>query len=418
MTERLLQYIWQFQCFNAKQLQTTEGELLQVIQPGMLNTNQGPDFTGARIKLNGTVWAGSIELHILSSGWKNHGHSTDSHYRNVILHVVWKEDAVLPLSFPTLVLHDKVPKVLLHRYRQLMKTGSFIPCEKIISGVNSITWLAWKERLLVERLQAKTGVIAACLEENNNHWEETLWWMLAKNFGAKINSAAFEIMARSIPMGILAKHKNQVQQLEALFFGQAGLLNETFNEAYPKMLQREYRFLNKKYRLPVTDVQPAFLRMRPSNFPTLRLAQLAVLVNQSQHLFSKIKESANLNPVRKLLEVTASDYWHYHYVPDEPSAFKKKKLGRQMIDNILINTIAPILFAYGHHQNEPEHKDKVMRWLEQTGAEKNAVTRGFSSLNLPNKTAFDSQAFVQLKNEYCDKKRCLDCAIGNKLLRS
>ena len=213
MTERLLQYIWQFQYFNPKELQTTEGELLQIIHPGFYNTNQGPDFTDAKINLSGTVWAGSIELHINSSDWKNHKHSNDSNYRNVILHVVWQHDRDLKLPFPTMVLQDKVSKLLLRRYDELMNAGSFIPCEKTIQLVNSFTWLSWKERLLVERLQLKTKSILDYLDKNNNHWEETLWWLLAKNFGIKQNADAFEKIAQSIPINIMAKHKNQIHQI-------------------------------------------------------------------------------------------------------------------------------------------------------------------------------------------------------------
>lgn len=417
MTERLLQYIWQFQHFNSKTLLTTDGESLQVIHPGIHNSNQGPDFTDAKIRLNETTWAGSIELHISSSDWKNHKHSEDSKYRNVILHVVWQHDKDLKLPFPTLVLQDRISKILLHRYEELMHAASFIPCEKSIHSINDLTWSSWKERLLVERLQAKTAYIFELLGKNNNHWEETLWWLLAKNFGARLNSVAFEKTAQSIPVNILAKHKAQIHQVEALLFGQAGLLDKDFDEAYPKLLQREYQFLKKKYSLKKVEAGVAFLRMRPLNFPTVRLAQLAMLVHKSLHLFSKIKESAELKEVKALLLVTANEYWHYHYVFDEASAFKKKKLGTQMVENILINTIIPVLFAYGQHHHENIYKDKALKWLEQVRAEKNAITKGFISLKLENKTAFDSQAFIQLKNEYCSKKRCLDCAVGNKLLK-
>ena len=418
MTERLLQYIWQFQYFNAKGLHTEEGESLQVIHPGKLNTNQGPDFTDAKIKIENTTWAGSIELHIHASDWKNHQHSNDIHYKNVILHVVWQPDADLELPFSTLVLQDKVPKILLHQYDELMNADHFIPCEKNIHLVNELTWQSWKERLLIERLQAKTQEVFDHLEKNNNHWEETLWWLLAKNFGIKVNSIAFEKIAQSLPVNILAKHKDQVHQTEALLFGQAGLLDDQFEEAYPKLLQREYRFLKKKYKLQKIEGSLVFLRMRPSNFPTIRLAQLAILVHKSSHLFSKIKEGSDLNHIKDLLQVTANDYWHYHYVFDGITAFKKKKLGSQMTGNILINTIIPLVFAYGHRHNENEFKDKALKWLEQVPAEKNLITKGFTSLQVMNKTAFDSQALVQLKNEYCNKRRCLDCRVGNKLLRN
>ncbi len=417
MTERLLQYIWQFQYFNTKDLLTDEEEILRVIHPGTCNTNQGPDFTDAKIKIGATTWAGSIELHINSSEWKNHKHSSDKNYKNVILHVVWQQDADLNLPFSTLILQDKVSKILLNKYDELMNADSFIPCEKNIHLVHEITWQSWKESLLVERVQTKTFSIFEYLKKNNNHWEETLWWLLAGNFGIKLNSIAFEKIARSIPVYILAKHKDQIHQTEALLLGQAGLLDGNFTGDYPKLLQREYRFLKSKYKLQQIQDSVFFLRMRPSNFPTVRLAQLAMLVHKSLHLFSKIKDSTDIKTVKDLLQVTANDYWHYHYVFDETSAYKKKTLGRQMIENLLINTVIPLLFAYGHHHNKNKYKDKALAWMELIRAENNNITNGFAHLQVINNTAFDSQALIQLKNEYCIKKRCLDCSIGNSLLK-
>jgi hypothetical protein len=417
MTERLLQYIWQFQYFNFTNLQTEEGEILQVIHPGILNINQGPDFLNAKIKINDTFWAGSIELHINTSDWKQHKHSSDKNYKNVILHVVWQHNVNLNLPCSTLILEDKVPKVLLSKYDELMLTDNFIPCEKHIHQINYLTWLSWKERLLVERLEKRTAIIFDHLTKNNNHWEETCWWLLAKNFGIRLNSVAFEKMAQSITVNILSRHKNQIHQTEALLFGQAGLLNRDFKEGYPKMLQQEYQYLKKKYKLQKTAVEMIFLRMRPSNFPTVRLAQLAMLIHKSNHLFSKIKESADLKTIIQLLQVTANDYWHYHYVFDETAGFKRKKLGELMIDNILINTIIPILFAYGHYYGEESYKEKALHWLMDIKAEKNSITNGFTTLQIENKNAFDSQSLIQLKNEYCANKRCLDCSVGNKLLR-
>ena len=418
MTERLLQYIWQFQYFNSADLITDEGEPLQIIHPGTLNTNQGPDFTDAKIKIDTTIWAGSIELHLNASDWKNHKHSGDKNYKNVILHVIWKHDVNLNLPFSTLILQDKVPKILLNKYDELMNADSFIPCEKNIHLIDNLTWQSWKERILIERLQTKTQIILNYLQKNNNHWEETLWWLLAKNFGVKLNSVAFEKTAQSVSINILAKHKDQIHQIEALLFGQAGLLDGEFEEDYPKLLQREYQFLKKKYNLQKTAGHIIFLRMRPANFPTVRLAQLAMLVHKSLHLFSKIKESTDVKNIKELLSVTANDYWHYHYIFDETTAFKKKKLGEQMINNILINTVVPILFAFGYYHNEAVFKDKALQWLEQIVAEKNTITKGFTTLHIENKTAFDSQALIQLKNEYCNKKRCLDCSVGNKLIRN
>ena len=416
MTERLLQYIWQFQYFNNSELSNLEGESLQVIHPGIYNTNQGPDFLDAKIRAGNTTWAGSVELHIKTSDWKNHRHAADANYKNIILHVVWQHDEELLLPFPTLVLEDRVPKFLLKKYDELMNSGSFIPCDKSVHLVNDLTWSAWKTGLLVERLKEKTKGVFEYLDINKGHWEETFWWLIAKNFGAKVNSEAFEQIARSIPLNLLAKHKNQVHHAESLLFGQAGLLDKKFTEDYPNMLRKEYLFYKNKYRLSRNMRPLFFLRMRPANFPSVRLAQLAMLIHTSLHMFSRVKESHLLKDIRQMLNVTANDYWHYHYVFDEITVFKKKNLGGQMIDNILINTIVPVLFSYGHYHGEISYKDKAIQWLEEIVAEQNAITRGFISLGVKNKTAFDSQALIQLKNEYCNHKRCLDCSIGNKLL--
>jgi hypothetical protein len=417
MTERLLQYIWQFQHFNSTSLATVDGEILQINYPGFLNTNQGPDFLEAKIKVEDTTWAGNIELHLKSSDWNTHKHSNDKNYSNIILHVVWQDDASVGLSFPVLELQNKVSKFLLSRYDELMNATTFIPCEKSIHQVDALTWKSWQDRLLAERLQNKAEVIFNYLDENKNHWEETFWWLLAKNFGIKVNSDAFEKIARSLPVSILAKHKNQIHQLEALLFGQAGLLENNFADNYPQMLKKEYRFLKSKYKLQPIPAPLFFLRMRPANFPTVRLAQLAMLINHSVNLFSVIKESQSLDEIKKLLNVTANDYWHYHYVFDEATGFKEKNMGLQMINNILINTIIPIVFAYGLYNKEEKYKGKALQWLEQTAAEKNTITNTFAALGIENKNAFDSQALIQLKNEYCNRKRCLECAVGNSLLK-
>jgi hypothetical protein len=417
MTEKLLHHIWQFQLYNAHNLITMEGEPIKVISPGIYNHNQGPDFINAKIKIGNTIWAGNIELHILSSHWNLHKHSGDKNYKNIILHIVWQNDKHLALPFSTLVLQDRVSKLLLHQYQEWMDKKSFIPCENNIAKINSIIWLAWKERLLVERLQKKSESIIEYLQKNKNYWEETCWWLMAKNFGIKVNCAAFLTIAQSIPINILAKHKNQIHQIEALLFGQAGLLEGTFSDSYPNMLKKEYQFYQTKYKIVKPTIQLFFLRMRPANFPTIRLAQLAMLIYKSLHLFSKIKESHSLEEIKVLLDVTANDYWHYHYRFDETSAYKEKKLGTQMIDNLLINSILPILFAYGQYNNETLYKEKALEWFRQVKAEQNNITKAFQSLSIENKDAFDSQALIQLKNEYCNNKRCLECAIGNKILK-
>lgn len=431
MNERLLQFIWQFQYYNKGELSTDSGEPLRVLFPGHYNTNQGPDFLDARIRTGKTIWAGSIELHIKTSDWNRHKHSEDSNYENVILHVVWEDDGSrnpvpanmrkqdfnsLP-AIPVLELKSRIPLLLLQRYKELMKNPSFIPCEKMIYKTNELTWQSWKDRLLAERLMRKAVIVEEYNKENNHHWEASCWRLLAKNFGGKVNAAAFEELARSVPVNLLAKHKQQLHQLEALLFGQAGLLNDTMEDRYYTLLQKEYGFLRTKYKLKSINQPVHFLRMRPGNFPTIRLAQLAALIQQSAHLFSALKEMDEVAVIRALFGVTANDYWHYHYRFGETSVYRQKKTGAAMIDTIIINVVCPLLFAYGSYNQEQQYKDKALLWLEQTTAETNNITRQFSHLGIANKNAADSQALIELKNEYCNKKRCLECGIGNVLLK-
>lgn len=417
MTERLLQYIWQYQYFNTKGLCTTQGQALEILQVGRLNTNQGPDFLHGRIRVDNTEWAGHVELHIHTTDWNLHGHSDDEHYQNIILHVVWQHDKELPLPFPCLELQPLVSSLLLKQYEALMLGRQhFIPCEQHWPGLNETVFLKWKERLLIERLLHRTDRILALLEKNNRHWEECFWILLARNFGMPINAGAFEQLAQSLPLNLLARHKNQLIQVEALLFGQVGLLEKVFVESYPIMLQKEYRFLQKKYGLKPIHEPICFLRMRPASFPTVRLAQLAALISNSHRLFTNLLETNDFRKAQDLLSVKANDYWHYHYMFDEMSAFSHKNLGRQMKANLFINSIIPMIYAYGHYNRSEKITDKALRWMEQVSAETNTITRGFESLGASIHSAFDSQAFIQLKQEYCDQKRCLYCVIGNSIL--
>lgn len=280
-----------------------------------------------------------------------------------------------------------------------------------------MVWDAWTIRLAAERLERKSLIIQEYLQQTNNHWEEVFWWILAKNFGATVNAGAFEAMARSISVNILAKHKNQVHQLEALLLGQAGLLNTDHTESYPKMLQKEYRFLRKKYTLRPIYEPVHFLRMRPGNFPTIRLAQLAMLIHHSSHLFSRIKEITSLKEVMDLFTVTANDYWHYHYRPDELSSFRPKIMGESTVQNIIINTAVPAVFAYGVVHNEQRYKDKALEWLESLAPEENRITKKWKLLGIRNASALDSQALTELTKEYCIHKQCLRCAAGVAILK-
>jgi hypothetical protein len=420
MTERLLQYIWQYQYFNKTEL-VTEGRVSQevyVIAPGIYNTNQGPDFSEARIRIGEEVWAGNVELHVKASDWERHKHEFDSNYQSVVLHVVWQNDLKSETYFPPMMsLESRVPGHLLQQYEEWMMSPSFIPCGNRLSTVDELVWIKWKEWLMVERLEQKKSVLYQYLEESNNHWEEVLWWSLAANFGATVNRESFGLLARSLPLKLLAKHKSQIHQLEALLFGQAGLLSGKFLESYPVMLKKEYTFLKRKYSLKPIFAPIHFLRMRPVNFPTVRLAQLAALFHVTEHLFSSLIEVDKLTDLRKLFNITANDYWHYHFRFEETTAYSPKHLGAQMIDNIIINTVVPLVYAYGRHHKNDILTDKVFHWLDITGAEKNRITSRFYACGIHCSNAFDTQALYQLKSHYCDHKRCLECAAGNAILK-
>ncbi len=420
MTERLLQFIWQFQYFNRSELTTEQGETLQVLHQGQFNNNQGPDFLNARIIIGKTTLAGNIELHLKSSDWNAHHHSADQNYANIILHVVYDNDTEINLHgsvIPALSLSTRIPKLLLKRYEDLMQSQGFVPSQQHLPALSDLGWLAWKERLAAERLQRKSATILELLKQANNHWEEVFWWLLARNFGAKVNADNFEAIAKSIPLCILGRHKNQIHQLEALLLGQAGLLNKEFEEDYPVLLNREYKFYQNKYKIKQVEVKPFFLRMRPANFPTIRLAQLAMIVHQSLHMFSKIKEAVSLNAVKDLFNVTANDYWHYHYLFDEAGEYKPKAIGKQMIENIIINTVVPVMFAYGSYAKDDAAKDKAIRWLTELPAENNTITKQWNFLDVSNANAMESQALLELKNNYCNQKRCLECAVGNVIMK-
>lgn len=319
---------------------------------------------------------------------------------------------------PVLELSNRVSKLLLQRYRELMESAHFIPCEKSIGNVHPLTWQSWKERLLAERLLRKSALVQSMLQQNNYHWEETCWWLLARNFGMKVNADAFEAIARSIPFNILFKQKHQLPQLEALLFGQAGLLETNFAGQYPQLLQREYRFLQNKYQVKPIHVPLLFLRMRPVNFPTIRLAQLAMLLYNTAHLFTRIKDETDIKSVKQCFDIMAGDYWHYHYRFEECSAYKPKPLGDAMIDSIIINTIAPVLFAYGNYYRDQSLQDKALQWLEETAPENNSIVNGFKNMNINCRNGYDTQALIELKTQYCDKKRCLECGVGNYLLKN
>jgi hypothetical protein len=418
MTERLLQYLWQFQYYNKQSSILDNGDTFQVIHPGRFNTNQGPDFLEARIKIEDTLWVGHVELHVKTSDWFRHAHQFDRNYDNVVLHVVWEHD--LPerdTRIPVFSMQSRVPVLLLEQYRYWMDSAGFIACGNQIRYVKPIIWSAFRDRLLTERMQRKSAMVFSFLLQTHQHWEETFWWLLARNFGAALNFEPFEAMAKTLPVTILARYKNQLPVLEALLFGQCGLLEGEFEEEYPSGLQREYLHLKNKYELQPIRQSVHFLRTRPVNFPTIRLAQLARLLYQSSHLFAFIKETERLSEIREWLSVTASEFWDEHYTFLKSSVRRPKKLGNQMIDTLIINTVVPVLFAYGLLHNEEQYKNRALNWLDEMEPEMNAITHSYTELGIVNKSAFDSQALLELKGHYCDAKRCLDCAMGNALLK-
>ena len=423
MKEDFLHYIWKHRLFSDTNLETTEGEKITVESVGTHNINAGPDFFNAKIKIGKTLWAGNVEMHLRSSDWIKHNHGTNKEYDNIILHVVYENDAELKmknnLAIPTLSLKKTINENFVSRYENLIGSRHRIACEEDIYRVKSFTIDSWLERMLVSRLERKSGDILERLKQNKNNWEETFYHLLAKNFGFKLNAQPFEELARSLPLSILAKHKNNLPQTEAMLFGAAGLLSKKYNEVYPSSLMKEFNFLKTKFKLADGIHSPwKFLRLRPANFPTIRIAQFAELVHRSSHLFSKILECETAERVIGLFDVSASEYWDTHYVFGKTSASQKKNLGRSAAENLIINTAAPVIFSYGMYRKEEKLKDRALKFLEEISPENNSIIKKWESLGIEPRSAFRSQALLELMNEYCIEKKCLSCGIGNKLITS
>ena len=419
MKESILHYVWQNKLFVAHDLRTTEGEKLEVIDIGRNNTDAGPDFFNAKIRIGETLWAGNVEIHSCSTEWYKHNHQSDKAYDSVILHVVLHADcevfrtdgeriAQLELNYPTQIDAN---------YEQLFSQQKWIPCSDKISLVPSVFIQSWKNALLTERLEQKTDSIEKLLSERNKNWEEAFYITLARNFGFGTNSQAFESLAKSLPHSVLGKHKDNIMQLEALLFGQSGLLYLSKQDDYSVNLKKEYDFLKIKYGLsPIDGTQWKLLRLRPDNFPYLRIAQFAALIHTSTKLFSRIVENANIELIRKMFESEPSFYWKSSYLFANKGSIHVKKLGTQSINGILINTIVPFLFCYANHKNNEELKNKAFMFLDEIPGERNSIINGWNKLGLKSETAFDTQALIQLKKKYCDEKKCLCCRIGHKVL--
>ena len=418
--EQLLHYVWKHKIFPLKELLTTEGQQLEIIDPGLPNRNAGPDFFNAKIKLNGVLWVGNIEIHSNSSDWAKHKHHLDKNYDSVILHVATTIDSPVHRSngqaIPQLQL--ECPSYIKENYKELMATDKYPPCYQIISSLSSFMVHSWMSALQSERFEQKAKQITERLTLCNQNWEDAFFITLARNFGFGINGDAFETWAKQIPLRAVDKHRDNLFQIEAIFFGQAGLLASNRGDEYYTSLKKEYDYLSYKFDLSPMDVNRwRFLRLRPNNFPHVRIAQLACLYHRSYGLFSQLMEKETLKEVRDLLKGGTSLYWLTHYLFNETSTARPKTLSDSSIDLLIINTVVSFLYAYGVHKGNEVLCNRASRFLEELKAENNYITRMWTECGVKAQHAGDSQALIQLKKEYCDTKKCLYCRIGYEYIK-
>jgi Protein of unknown function (DUF2851) len=422
MKEDFLHHVWQHKKFAVTQLQTTTGESIQILHSGQYLQLAGPDFFNAQIIIGNQKWAGNIEIHLKSSDWYLHNHEKDANYDSVILHVVWEHDTPIfrkdNLEIPTLELRNYVALTDVHKYQSLITQKSWIYCENDIQKVDDFIFKNWQERLYFERLERKSFEIAQLLKESNNDWEAVLFCLLAKNFGLNTNGALFLNMAKSIPFSVIRKASFAIENLETLFFGQANMLESSFQDCYPNKLQNDYNYLCHKYTISKSVFDKVeFFKHRPDNFPTIRLAQLAALYHKEHNLFSKIVNVSSIREIYTLFQIEVSDYWETHYNFDKKSVAKKKKMSHAFIDLIVMNTILPIRFAYEQSLHK-EYSQEILELITALPPEKNIIIDKFASIGILAENAFQSQSLLQLKKEYCDAKKCLQCAVGTFLLKN
>lgn len=420
MQEDFLHYIWKHKKLNTTQLQTTDGNTLIIKNFGQHNQLSGPDFFNAQLIINNQLWAGNVEMHLKSSDWYVHNHEKDKAYDNVILHVVWQHDTEIYRKdntlIPTLILEPYVEASLLNNYKQLLQNQTWINCQNHFANVDDFVLNNWLERLYIERLEEKAKAIEALLQDNQNNWEATLFKMLTKNFGLKVNGEAFLSIANSIPFSVVRKTQSNLLDIEALLFGQAHFLEDTIEETHYMQLKKNYEYLKQKFQLNNKGVLPLqFFRLRPPNFPTIRLAQLAMLYHKHSNLFSKLITATTKTEIYKLFDVKASSFWDTHYSFKATSKKRSKKLTKTFIDLLIINTIIPIQFSYAKQQGKYE-QDNILNLIKAITIEKNSIVLKFLELKPLKKHALNSQALLQLKQNYCTKNRCLQCAIGNGLV--
>jgi hypothetical protein len=422
MKEELLHYAWRMRRFNATALQTTDGEAVEVLHPGQLNTHAGPDFLNAKLRIGHTVWAGNVEMHLRSSDWLQHGHQTDNAYDNVILHVVYEDDAPIQrgngTSIPCLEMKQRISRRLAAHYQRLIQSEQWVPCASTLGQVSELTLNLWLDRMAAERLESRASKILEQLERNKEGWEETFYQFMARSMGGKVNAEPMQMLAERTPLLLLYKYRHSLFQVEALLFGQSGLLEGTFQDEYPRRLQQEYRFLKQKHGLTPMPTQTwKYLRLRPANFPTIRIAQLATMIYQQAGWFSKAMAAHDLKELNNFFTIKLSNYWWDHYTFDKASHRKAKALGEQTVRSVIINTVAPMLFLYGTRKGDDRIRDKGLDKLEKLPPEQNKVIREWKRLGVKARSAYHTQALLQLKQQYCNPKRCLECAIGNALLK-
>lgn len=416
MNEKLLHFIWQYQIFNSIALTTTQFDRLTILNPGKWNHNQGPDFSMARILINGEQWIGNIELHVRSSDWHLHHHDQDPNYKNVILHVVWQHD--LDNNFiPVLELESRVPSLLLSKYQTWSLQNSFISCSGSTGSLDMQIVYPFLKWLNAKRQTQRSKEVMILVESLSGDWEEAFWRQLARSFGHKVNADSFERMAENLPYKILLRHQHNLKQLEALIFGQAGLLHSGTGDVYADELYKEFIFLRRKYKLRRNVFPLYFLRMRPINFPTIRLAQLASLIHHHPDLLRTIKDLEDQQSIKKLLKISAGAYWNTHFRFGEETSFQLKNIGIGLIEKIMINTIIPFVRAYQSKRGKQQQLQYLDEWTSEMKSEYNSIVTGFSNIGMAPRNMEDSQGLLELKKSYCDQLKCLDCAIGRYLLR-
>lgn len=420
--EQLLHYVWKHKILPLKELRTTTGLPVEIIDPGLPNIHSGPDFFNAKIVIDGTCWSGNVEIHTHSSDWQRHGHHKDKAYDSVILHVTGEAgDEVFRTNgeqIPQMQLD--CPAYVHTRYQELKAADMRPPCYSVLPSLSRLTIHSWLSALQVERFEQKTTVIRERLSGMNNHWEDTFFITLARNYGFGLNGDAFERWAKLLSFRAVDKHRDNLLQVEAFFFGQAGLLDEEIPaDPYYEELRNEFRFLRHKFDLRMMDVSLwKFLRLRPGNFPHVRIAQLAYLYAERQSLLSKVVEAESIKKVKEILSTRTSAYWEEHFIFGKPSPRKEKTMGTGALNLIIINTVVPFLYAYGLHKGDESLCLRAGSFLEELKAEDNHITRLWDGAGLPVHTAADSQAIIQLQKEYCDKKKCLYCRFGYEYLRA